>query len=429
MIDFMALVQSFPLSKLPSTYGELALALLNRILQIASQFRATRVDIVGDCYHRISIKEGERTRRCQSVQEVKIYGSDQRRPSQWKKFLTSGKNKQALQCFIADHLKLVTHSTSVALYVALTTDVFKLLFNPDQLPQTTDCPEMRSDHEEADTRLVLHAKIASQHHENVIIWSPDTDVAVIGISHCSSIPAQVFFATGSGKNQRLVCLSEIADQLGDEKSRNLPALHAFSGCDTTSSFYGKGKKSIAITALSDQNHLKALSGFGQHFQLSVVPEGIENLVCKIYNSAVSSVNDARYELFRTGSATDRSLPPNYDALTLHCKRANYQTKVWRSALMPIMNCPSPDNQGWKIVDEQLEIAWLSEPHAPSDILKTRKCSCKKTNCKGGKCLCVQDKLRCTALCSCLNCENKMVENLSSDEDLDDDDNPDECFSA
>jgi len=187
-----------------------------------------------------------------------------------------------------------------------------------------------------------------------------------------------------------VCLSEIADQLGDEKSRNLPALHAFSGCDTTSSFYGKGKKSIAITALSDQNHLKALSGFGQHFQLSVVPEGIENLVCKIYNSAVSSVNDARYELFRTGSATDRSLPPNYDALTLHCKRANYQTKVWRS---------------------------------------TRKCSCKKTNCKGGKCLCVQDKLRCTALCSCLNCENKMVENLSSDEDLDDDDNPDECFSA
>ena len=34
----------------------------------------------------------------------------------------------------------------------------------------------------------------------------------------------------------------IATALGDEKARSLPMFHAFTGCDTVSSFAGRGKK-------------------------------------------------------------------------------------------------------------------------------------------------------------------------------------------
>ena len=44
---------------------------------------------------------------------------------------------------------------------------------------------LQSDHEEADTRMILHAHNASQDHDRVAIQSPDTDVAFL--PHISSI--------------------------------------------------------------------------------------------------------------------------------------------------------------------------------------------------------------------------------------------------
>ena len=44
-------------------------------------------------------------------------------------------------------------------------------------------PNLRSDHEEADTRLLLHAKHAAATHPRIVIQSPDTDVAVLSVAH------------------------------------------------------------------------------------------------------------------------------------------------------------------------------------------------------------------------------------------------------
>lgn len=45
--------------------------------------------------------------------------------------------------------------------------------------ETTEVVELECDHEEADTRLLLHAKHASDHGFSVVVTkSPDTDVHV-----------------------------------------------------------------------------------------------------------------------------------------------------------------------------------------------------------------------------------------------------------
>lgn len=49
-------------------------------------------------------------------------------------------------------------------------------------------------------------------------------------------------AFGAGKHLRYLPVHDIARSMGPEKSRALLAFHAFTGCDQTSSFASKGKK-------------------------------------------------------------------------------------------------------------------------------------------------------------------------------------------
>ena len=48
--------------------------------------------------------------------------------------------------------------------------------------QVTEVEQLNSDHEEADTRMLLHAQHASAFTENTVIKSPDTDVFVIAVA-------------------------------------------------------------------------------------------------------------------------------------------------------------------------------------------------------------------------------------------------------
>ena len=46
-----------------------------------------------------------------------------------------------------------------------------------------EVPELKSDNEEADTRLLLYAKNATTSHQTVTVRSPDTDVFILMLGH------------------------------------------------------------------------------------------------------------------------------------------------------------------------------------------------------------------------------------------------------
>ena len=102
-----------------------------------------------------------------------------------------------------------------------------------------------SDHEEADTRIVLHVHDSLERgSRKIMIRTVDTDVIVILIGHFYSIvdhypDADLWVAFGNGKHIRYYHLNTICGRLGREQSRCLPLFHSFTGCDSTSSFYGK----------------------------------------------------------------------------------------------------------------------------------------------------------------------------------------------
>ncbi len=76
-----------------------------------------------------------------------------------------------------------------------------------------------------------------------MVRTVDTDVVVIAVAHFQDISLSEFWiAIGTGKHLRYLPVHDIARSNGPEKSRALLAFHAFTGCDETSSFSNKGKK-------------------------------------------------------------------------------------------------------------------------------------------------------------------------------------------
>ena len=94
-------------------------------------------------------------------------------------------------------------------------------------------PELFTDQEEADTRLLLHAKHASSHHNNVIKHSPDTDVFVMMVGHKPVIHAALYFQTGVGNHRRILDVTKIYSSLGFELCDALIGFHAFTGRDNS----------------------------------------------------------------------------------------------------------------------------------------------------------------------------------------------------
>ena len=68
----------------------------------------------------------------------------------------------------------------------------------------TDIEELKCDHEEADSRMFIHAHYAAENENTgrVIIASPNTDVAVLCMFHCSMLNInELWFILALGKRE------------------------------------------------------------------------------------------------------------------------------------------------------------------------------------------------------------------------------------
>jgi len=102
-------------------------------------------------------------------------------------------------------------------------------------------------HEEADTRIVMHVQhVLQQDMKTIEVRTVETDVVVILVGVFYDLNAiqplvNIWIAIGVGKNYKLTSINAICHTLREPKSRALPVFHALSGCDTTSEFRGKVK--------------------------------------------------------------------------------------------------------------------------------------------------------------------------------------------
>ena len=153
-----------------------------------------------------------------------------------------------------------------------------------------DC--LKSDHEEADTRILLHADNASLTHERIVIHSSDIDVIVLSVSMIKDMRCEVlWFHTGLKDKLRYIPCHKIAQLLGLSTCKALPGLHAITGCDTTSALSGIGKKKAFKLLNNDDDAKQALSQLGSQLEISsVLLKSLEYFICQLYVGSSGSGN-------------------------------------------------------------------------------------------------------------------------------------------
>lgn len=101
-----------------------------------------------------------------------------------------------------------------------------------------DVEPLRATHEEADTRLILHA--VNSRHKRVVLSAGDTDVFLLLVHHFDKIAAaECFMMAGTSKHRKYIPIHDVCSLLSMEERENILALHALSGCDTTSFLAGE----------------------------------------------------------------------------------------------------------------------------------------------------------------------------------------------
>ena len=158
------------------------------------------------------------------------------------------------------------------------------------------------------------------------------------------------------------------------------------GSDSTSAFFGKGKTRTWQVARDEEKYFEGFESLGNELDVSgQVISILEKYVCHLYGQPkISSVNEARYQMFRLGKCSEESLPPNSDSLHQHILRVNYEAFIRKQSTINTISAPSPDGYGWTVEGTDLNIKWGTMESAPDSILEYVMCRCKKGTPRGAR---------------------------------------------
>ena len=169
-------------------------------------------------------------------------------------------------------------------------ELFHSIVVSDAVVTVAEVPDLFSDHEEADTRLLLHVHQAARVFSSVTIKNSNTDVMVLSLAKSQDFHGcLLLFMTVSGSNNRIINITELQIKLGQEKCQASPGLHIFTGCNNISAFRGKGKTNPFGLMLESEAFCSAFIALRCGWE---VPEGIlpdvEKFVCTPYGQKVSA---------------------------------------------------------------------------------------------------------------------------------------------
>ena len=365
-----------------------------------------RVDVVWDEYKDDSLKAMTRSKRGPGVRQ-KVEGKN-KLPRNWKEFLRVNSNKQELFEYLATCLSKVLSCKQI---ITTYGEGIMSVHPCDKIDQLQPCTQ-----EEADTRMLLHTYHAVQcGHKRILLRTVDTDVLVLSVA---SIPklhefdksVEVWIGFGTGKHHRYIPAHGIANSLAPQVALALPAFHAFTGCDTVSMFFGKGKKTALNTWNAFTDVTDAFTELSSHKPVidGKLMASLERFVVLLYDrsSTNATVDTARKHMFVHKGRQFDNIPPTRAALDQHVLRTAYQAGcVWGQSLVPAPSLPSPQDWGWSLENDQWVPLWTTLPDVVHSCQELISCSCVK-GCRG-RCSCAKNDLRCSNLCRCSEqCNNR-----------------------
>ncbi len=240
-------------------------------------------------------------------------------------------------------------------------------------------------HEEADTRIFIHIKHASENGmKKILVRTVDTDVVELAIALARKLELdELWVVFGVGKHLRYLPIHKIASSLTEQQCKGLPFFHALTGWKC----YPEATE-VFCTLSSPQSMLSE--------EQSKV---LKRFVVIMYSRTAphQDVNTSRQPMFSQGTRSIESIPPTQAALAQHVRRAAFQAgHVWGRSLDSIQELPSASDWGWFRFSDGWVPNWTSLPEASKACSELIRCGCKQAC--WGLCKYTRANLPCTALC-------------------------------
>lgn len=274
----MYLLCSLNLKDMPATYGDIALQILKKICI------APRIDFVCDTYRCPSIKTTKQKKHEASKLDITITGPNQKRPKDLKQALTSSKFKSELLSFLTTEWSKDKYAEVLQghdLYVSCGMEFFRYTSNNGAVIRSS-IDSLRNEHEETDTRIILHLMHATSLNPDSVaaVSCSDTDVLFILCYLMKRLSAKVYMDSSydADSTRKYIDVTKLTREIGN-MSNLLPALHAFLGCDYTCSFMRKGKVKFYEKIEKSDEYQDLFKEYGQ---LAVPSENMLNGMQKLY---------------------------------------------------------------------------------------------------------------------------------------------------
>ena len=116
--------------------------------------------------------------------------------------------------------------------------------------------------QEADAKIFLCAKFAASFgSKSASIITVDSDLAILLMYYQYKLDLKLFLQMGSGSKGNIFNIQ--TSDLSTDAVDALPAVHALSGCDSTTSFSGIGKVKFFKSVCKDESYYNATSVLGE----------------------------------------------------------------------------------------------------------------------------------------------------------------------
>ena len=193
-------------------------------------------------------------------------------PQVWSNVIASDENKANLARVLTEII--VTKGTDLPQQCEVVTGGG---FSCVTLARSTRRSEVKrqGNHEEANTRLVLHScEAVNQGYKRVLVICRDTDVMLLLVHFIPAQAAEVWMISGTAKKRKCYPIHELSEIFAKPLRDNLLGFHTFTGCDTTSAFSGHGKRSCWKTF---KNHPHLVQGIGHDGELAPIEQVVRHL--------------------------------------------------------------------------------------------------------------------------------------------------------
>ena len=176
----------------------------------------------------------------------------------------------------------------------------------------------------------------------------------------------------------------------------LPAAHAITRCDSTSSLFGIGKQTVFKVLNDSPENFRDVSTLADCDTDKSI-DAASKLVCRLYDQKVKLKED-HIDLNKLRDACLAKLPPCEATFTQHVLQSSLQIHIWMTAHLAKPPMKYAVLFGWEDRNGLVPVYFKGQMF--SDFLQDLVCTCKgKYMCMKG-CICLEQSLSCTDICLC-----------------------------